>query len=203
MNDDERSAEADEVLLRRVQAADPARRLQPADSWMPGLTDAAMRATLVNSETRPRRWAPVMAAAASVILLGVAYAYVSASEPAGTPVPTVTTLALPASSGTSINSCLPFDVQYLRDMPVALSGIATDIGDDGVTLDVDHWYAGGSADVVRLANYDANTVSLDGFSFEAGNRYLITATGGTVNFCGFSGPWNQDLADAFDRAFGP
>jgi len=123
-------------------------------------------------------------------------------DAAGTPVSNVTTLAMPAGSGTSMNSCLPFDAQYLRDMPVALSGTATKVDDDGVTLDVDRWYAGGNADVVRLANYDVNTVSLDGFAFEPGSRYLITATDGTVNLCGFSGPWTEDLAAAFDGAFG-
>ena len=87
-------------------------------------------------------------------------------------------------------------------MPVALSGTATKVDDDGVTLDVDRWYAGGNADVVRLANYDVNTVSLNGFAIEPGSRYLITATDGTVNLCGFSGPWTEDLAAAFDGAFG-
>lgn len=157
----------------------------------------------MESTSPPRRWAPAIAVAASVAVLGgVAYAYVSGSDPTGTPVSTVTTLAMPADSGTSMNSCLPFDARYLRDMPVALSGTATDVGDDRVTFDVDRWYTGGNADVVRLANYDVNTVSLDGLSFELGNRYLITATEGTVNLCGYSGPWTQDLADAFDVAFG-
>ena len=75
------------------------------------------------------------------------------------------------------------------------------VGEDGVTLEVDRWYKGGDADVVRLANYDVSTVSLDGFTFEEGNRYLVTATDGTVNFCGYSVPWNQERADAFEVAF--
>ena len=203
MNDDVRSDETDELLLQRMQAADPARTLHPVDSTLSDLTEAAMSAIRVEPETRPRRWAPAIATAASVALIGGgAYAYVSASAPAGAPVPTATTLAMPVGSGTSMNSCLPFDAQYLREMTVALSGTATDVTDDGVTLKVDRWYTGGNADVVRLANYDVNTVSLDGFSFEPGSRYLITATEGTVNLCGFSGPWTQDLADAFDEAFG-
>jgi hypothetical protein len=45
-------------------------------------------------------------------------------------------------------------------------------------------------------------VSLDGFEFVRGERYLITATEGTVNFCRYSGPWSQNLADAFQEAFG-
>lgn len=162
-----------------------------------------MSTTREEPKSRPRRWAPAIAGAASIALLGgAAYAVLGGGDPAGGPGATVTTLALPAGSGTSMNSCLPFDAQYLRDMPVALSGTATKVDDNGVTLDVERWYKGGDADVVRLANYEVNTVSLDGFSFEQGSRYLITATGGTVNLCGFSGPWTQDLADAFDDVFG-
>ena len=203
MNDDEGPDRAEAKLMRRMQAADPARTVTSGNSWMPDLMEAAMSSTPVEPKSHPRRWAPAIAAAASVAVLGgVAYAVLGGSDPAGSPGSVVTTLAMPASGGTSMNSCLPFDAQYLHDMPLALSGSATKVGDDGVTLDVDRWYKGGNADVVRLANYDANTVSLDGFSFEPGNRYLITATEGTVNLCGFSGPWTQDLADAFDTAFG-
>ena len=201
MNDDERPDWAEGRLLRRMQSADPARTFHTTDSWMPDLVEAAMSTTPVEPKSRPRRWAPAMAAAATLAVLGGAYAVLGDSDPAGAPDSTVTSLALPASSGTSINSCVPFDVDYLRDMPVAFSGTATEVGDDSVTLEVDRWYTGGNADVVRLANYDLSTVSLDGFSFEQGDRYLITATEGTVNFCGFSGPWTQDLADAFDQAF--
>lgn len=203
MNDDEGPDGAEAMLLQRMQTADPARTFHPADSWMPDLMEAAMSTTPVESKSSLRRWAPAIAAAASVAVLGgTAYAVLGGSDPAGSPGSTVTMLAMPAGSGTSMNSCLPFDAQYLRDMPVALSGTATKVGDDGVTLDVDRWYAGGDADVVRLANYDVSTVSLDGFLFEPGSRYLIAATEGTVNLCGFSGPWSQDLADAYDEAFG-
>ena len=36
-----------------------------------------------------------------------------------------------------------------------------------------------------------------------GSRYLVTAYDGTVNYCGFSGPWTQEMADAYAAAFGP
>lgn len=202
MNDAKSPDGAEEMLLERIKNADPARTLHPADSWIPEPMEVEMSTTPVEPRSRPRRWAPAIAAAASVaVLSGVAYVVLGGSGPAGNPGSTVTTLAMPAGSETSMNSCLPFDAKYLRDMPVALSATATKIGDDGVTLDVDRWYVGGSADVVRLANYDVNTVSLDGFSFEPGSRYLITATQGTVNLCGYSAPWTQDLADEFDVAF--
>ena len=37
--------------------------------------------------------------------------------------------------------------------------------------------------------------------FQVGSRYLVTAYDGIVNYCGFSGPWTQELADAYAAAF--
>lgn len=202
MNDDDRPDEAGARLLRRMQAADPARTFQMADSWMSDQVEATMSTTPVEPKFRPRRWAPALASAATLAVIGGgAYAFLGGNDPASTRDSTAITLNVPTGTGTSINSCVPFDVRYLRDMPVAFSGSATEVGEDSVTLEVDRWFKGGDADVVRLANYDLSAVSLDGFKFEEGDRYLITATDGTVNFCGYSGPWNQERADAFDEAF--
>ena len=201
IRDDHRNG-AEARLLRRLQAADPARTFQMADSWMPDRVEATMSTNPVGPTPRPRRWAPAVATAAAVAVVGGgAYVFWGSDDQASTPESTAITLALPAGPGMTMNSCVPFDVQYLRGMPVAFSGSAIEVGEDSVTLDVDRWYRGGDADVVRLANYDLSTVSLDGFTFDEGDRYLITATDGTVNFCGFSGPWSQELADAFDEAF--
>lgn len=202
MNDGDRPDGAEARLLRRMQAADPARTLQMADSWMSDQVEATMSTTPEEPKTRPRRWAPAMAAAATLAVIGGgAYTFLGGNDPASPPDSSAITLNVPTGTGTSINSCVPFDMQYLRDMPVAFSGSATEVGEDSVTLEVDRWYKGGDADVVRLANYDPSTVSLDGFRFEEGDRYLITATDGTVNFCGYSAPWNQERADAYDEAF--
>jgi hypothetical protein len=98
----------------------------------------------------------------------------------------------------------PLVITYLssRDMPVAFSGTATDVAEDTVTLDVDRWYRGGEADSVTLERYDASTASIEGLDITEGDRYLITATGGTVNLCGYSVPWSSQMATAFDEAFG-
>ncbi len=87
-------------------------------------------------------------------------------------------------------------------MPVALAGTVTEVQPEQVTVDVDRWYRGGDADVVTIAVQSGNSVALDGVDFRQGERYLITATDGTVNGCGFSGPATPDLEQAFDQAFG-
>ena len=202
MNDEQPLDGAQEQLLRRMQAADPA-PTPAADSRTADLVEATMNTTPVEPTTR-RRWAPALAAAAAITLIGGgAYAILGGKDASRvSPEATVTTLAMPAGGGTSIGNCIQFEVRYLREMPVALSGTATDVGDGTITLAVDRWYKGGDADVVRLANYDPALVSLDGFAFVQGERYLIAASDGTVNFCGFSAPWSQQLANSYDEAFG-
>ena len=200
---DEPLDESQQRLLRRMRAADPAQQTTPAAPSIPDLVEATM-STDPEPTTR-RRWAPALAAAAVIaVIAGGAYAVLDDDEPsARPPAPTATSLALPGGGdGASMSSCIQFDVDFLRDMQVAFSGTATEVGGDTVTLEVDRWYKGGDADVVRLANFDPTNSSLDGFTFEQGDRYLISASDGTVSFCGFSGPWSEELAGAFDQAFG-
>lgn len=101
-----------------------------------------------------------------------------------------------------MTSCLPFDVAILSAMPVACGGTVTAVDADSVSLDVDRWYAGGSADRVRVSVSAGQTsVVLDGVEFIEGQRYLLTATAGLVNGCGFSGKETAQLERAFAQAF--
>lgn len=195
--------EMDEQLRRRMQMADPSLET-PADApWVRELLEATMSTPPVQTERRARLWAPAAAAVAALVALGGGYVlFNNDGGSSQKPSPTVMSLALPGGGGTSIGSCIPFDPKVLRDMPVALSGTATEVGTNMITLKVDHWYKGGSSDLVRLDHYDAATVSIAGFEFARAKRYLITATGGAVNFCGYSGEWTADLANAFQTAFG-
>ena len=45
-------------------------------------------------------------------------------------------------------------------------------------------------------------ILLQAVSFEAGQRYLVTANGGFVTVCGFSAPYSADLAAMYAQAFG-
>ena len=112
-----------------------------------------------------------------------------------------TTLALAVAPSDVANSCIMFDVAYLAEMPVALAGTVTAIEPRRVTLEVDRWYRGGDADLVTIGVQDNNSVALDGVEFVEGERYLVTATDGIVNGCGFSGPATPELEQAFEQAF--
>lgn len=117
---------------------------------------------------------------------------------------TVETEPLELSLGDSgvMASCLAFDVDVLADMSPAFAATAVGLDGSTVTLDVDKWYAGGDAEQVVLHATPGMQALIDGFDFEVGETYLITAADGTVNFCGYSGPATEELTVAFEQAFG-
>ena len=110
-----------------------------------------------------------------------------------------------ADQGTTMSSCLPFDVNVLAAMPVAFAGTATEITQTTVTINVDHWFTTDApeTDVVAIAlPAGITSAALDGTDFVVGDRYLVTATNGVVNGCGFSGPATPEFEAAFTSAFG-
>ncbi len=159
---------------------------------------------------RPRRTQWLAGAAALVLLAaGIVGALVlGGADQAPTPAaPRAVALSVSPGGGTATGTCIRFDVSILRDMPVAFAGTATAVTDDQVTLSVDRWYRGTAAqeraEVVTLAvPGGAASVALDGIAFSKGTQYLVAATDGTVNGCGFSGPADPQLRAAYDEAFG-
>lgn len=205
MNDDE--------LLARLEAADPARTVDEdvatGPSWIDDLTEATMTETRERTGRpieRPRRrrlWIP--AAAAAAVLAATAIALTASGDddapPAAQPAAGMT-LTLPADD--AMASCMQLSVESLRPMEVAFSGTATTVEDRAVTITPDHWYKGGDgATSVKLATMGEEKVALLGsVQFEQGKRYLVTATDGQVNACGFSAEWTPELAQVFEQAFG-
>jgi hypothetical protein len=101
-----------------------------------------------------------------------------------------------------VGSCLPFGVEILKQVPVAFGGTVTQVSDSAVSLRVDHWYKGGTADVVTVA-VPAGSSLEGGADFAAAKHYLVTATEGNVNSCGLTGEATPDLQQYFDQAFTP
>ena len=192
----------DDVLRARLSRLDPAGPTVPVDpATSPRaaeLMEHAMQSTEIPpamtslSAARRRRRPLLLVAAATAAAAAVVVGFVAVGADGGSggrgseasPPPTTLTLSLPASDTTA--SCVPFGVAYLRQVPLAFAGTATDVGSDRVTL----------------ARYEHSSVALDAVEFHAGERYLVTATGGTVNECGFSGPATPQLEAAFTEAFG-
>ena len=211
---------SDDELRARLARLDPAPAGSPVDPVTSPRAQELVERAMSTPETqtvpnpdpadelaarRRRPWLIPAAAAAAVLAAVVATVLVisgGATTPAGggaTEDPT--TLALSVAPSDVANSCIMFDVAYLAEMPVALAGTVTAIEPRQVTLEVDRWYRGGDADLVTIGVQDNNSVALDGVEFVEGERYLVTATDGVVNGCGFSGPATPELEQAFEQAF--
>lgn len=153
-----------------------------------------------------RRSRLLLTVAASVAVLGVGsvVAVTLGGDGAGTVDDPVTALALTAPGGDPMTAmCMAFDVEALRQAPMALAGTVTKIEDRTVTLDVDRWYKGGDADVVTIAlpPGDVSPALVPGVDFVQGGKFLVTAYENTVNGCGFSGPATAELTKSYDEAF--
>jgi hypothetical protein len=182
---------------------DPATSPRAAELMERAVQSAEVSSPVDPSPLRRRRRGPVLwgaaAAAAAATAVGI---FVAVDDGGSGEEDRATTLALSLPAGDVMSSCLAFDVAVLRDMPLAFAGTVTAADAGRVTLDVDHWYTGGDADQVALAVPDGQTsAALDGVDFRTGERYLVTATDGTVNGCGYSGPATSQLEDAFSAAF--
>ena len=96
-----------------------------------------------------RRTALVSAAAAvAVAAAGTTFALSRGGATADHPTPakkTTLSLALPAPAGPSLGSCIRLTPETLRLSPVAFAGTVTAVDAGTVSVDVTHWYAGGTA----------------------------------------------------------
>jgi hypothetical protein len=147
-----------------------------------------------------RPWIAAVAAAAVVIVAIGAVGLLS--RDGGDPVAAGPPLELNAGGDDVMASCIAFSVEYLAPMPVAFEGTVVTAEGDTVTLDVDTWFKGGDAAQVVLNAPQGLEALIGGFPFEVGTQYLITASEGNVNYCGFSGESTPEMRAAFEEAFG-
>jgi len=98
-------------------------------------------------------------------------------------------------------SCMPVSADILDDMPLAFAGTAVSVEGDTVTLDVTDWYVGGDTDQVILTASAGIEALIGGIAFEPGGTYLVSATDGVVNYCGYSGLATPELQVVYDAAF--
>lgn len=191
----------DDELRTALAKADPApRSVRPLSRELleRTMTSDLMTETVPTASARRRSWLPAVAAA--VVLAGAAGAY--ALTAGGDDPASELQLALPGGDGTSMMSCVPVQAEFLADMPVVLAGTVTGVIGDEVRLDVTRWYRGGDTDTVVLTNLSADMQALLGATdFRTGEDYLVSATDGTVNACGFTGPASAELQQVYDEAF--
>ena len=108
------------------------------------------------------------------------------------------TLSPEAGSG----RCMAPTPSVLGRADVAFAGEAVEVSEGVATLEPARFYAGGPAEQVTVDQSSVSMRDLIGaVRFEEGDRYLVAADGGEVMVCGFSGPYDAELADLYARAF--
>lgn len=209
------SESVDDELRTRLARIDPAGPDVPVDPATSPRAAELMERTMQTSadvapdvdlpRSRPGRRPAVWVAGVAAVAAVAAAVFVVGG---GSPVPNrppggndPTTLALSVPAGQAPPRCRAFDVAVLRTMQVAFEGTVTATDGEQTTLTVDRWFTGGDADRVTIDVPDGRTSESLGIEFRPGARYLVTATDGTVNGCGYSGPATAELESAFADAF--
>ena len=151
---------------------------------------------------RRRNWVVLGGvAAAAVVAIGGAVIVGNRGDDGGTQVAAGPPLVLSLPASDPMAMCMQFDTTILAGMSPAFAGTVTAIDGDTVTLNVDRWYVGGDAATVQLQGATGSPGLNGGVDFEVGQQYLVTATEGNVNSCGYSGLATPELTAAFEAAF--
>jgi hypothetical protein len=217
MTDAERDQfDRDDALRARLQAGDPAASLSPADPTVVArLLEDTMSSDL-STETRsdgtrnrgPLTW--LVAAAAVLLIAGVGFYALAnrgddkvpaAQDPGttGSTEPTVTHLTAPSAAA---GRCMVPTADVLSQQTLAFEGTVQSMVGGVVTLEPSHFYAGDATDVVEVqAPPDELAQLIGAVDFQQGGTYLVSATGGRVTVCGFSGPATPALQSLYDAAF--
>ena len=190
----------DDDLRSRLAASNPTPPSEPVDPITSGraraLMENIMTSTTSKPRVEPRRYRLVGAIAAALVVVIGGAALLGGPGTAAEP------LVLAGPGGAPTAMCLQFEVGTLRGMTPAFGGTVVELTDSVATLEVDRWFTGGDAEIVEI-EYTPGFEALIGTpALEMGQRYLITATDGVVNGCGYSGLATPEYEAAFEQAFG-
>jgi hypothetical protein len=182
-----------------------------------------------STDQRWRKPALLTAVVAAVIALGIVVVGITSGGPI-IPSKAKTPLALKVPGGVAaitakpVADCNPLDARGLKYTPLALRGTVTAVSESAfnegtinesasaestVTLSVNHWYKGGSADVVTLTTRTFKgpwtpppaSVPIDGLIFTVGKHYFVTPQIGPVYSCDFTGEVTPELEKVYAEAF--
>lgn len=165
--------------------------------------EAIMSTPTIEQQQAPERRSrtPWYAAVAAVAVIAVAIGGTLLATKSSDDVAAGPPLELTAGPGDAMASCMVVSAEFLADMQVAFEGTVTAIEGEVVTLDVDRWFTQGDAATVVVTAPDGLVALIGGIDFQDGQQYLVTATDGVVNYCGYSGPSTPELTAIFETAF--
>jgi hypothetical protein len=217
----------DPQLRALLARTDPARSLTPADpEGLARLLEDTMNDTTDVSGTTPARQRGALTwlagAAAVAVLAGGGFALASSlggdepsrpqaggapssptdtGSPGSTDAPAleVMTLQAPALGA----KCAVPTPEILAQFDTAFSGTVTAVDGDTVTLTPSEVFAGADAAEIEIVGSGIDPRALVGVvSFEVGDTYYVSASGGEVSVCGYSGPASDpQVSQLYDVAF--
>ena len=113
----------------------------------------------------------------------------------------VVRLALPDADAAGARCMVP-DVGVLQNQDLAFEGTLVEATDEALTFSVGTWFRGGDAATVEVDPVDDRLRRLLlAPEFTEGSSYLVSASGGSVTLCGFSGEADPRRRALYDRAF--
>ncbi len=161
---------------------------------------ASTATTTTSTANRRPRWIIAPAAAAVVVALAFGLPALSGTDPgsssSGSP------LVLSLGEGPGLASCMAFDTEILAELPIALEATVTTVDGEQVTLSVDRWFRGGDSATIELHAPAGMQALIGGIDFVVGRQYLVSATDGVVNYCGYTAESTPEMKAAFEEAFG-
>jgi len=202
---------------------DALRRADPVDqASLPsarGLEGQALfeRITMAHTTTdhptvqppKPRRprWAIAVVAAAVVIagaVIGLAAGGDDEADDVAQPPPTSTEPISPG--GQTSQMCIEvYDVATIANREMAFDGTVVAVNGDDVTFEVNQWFRGGSAEETTVGGASGlGTLTSVGeaVALEPGTRLLVAGDQQFAWSCGFTQPYDADVAADWERAFG-
>lgn len=198
-----------DVMRERLAKLDPMHSGVPTESTTTQSSRELLEGVMstpvqeqTEARTDSRRTWVIGVAAVSALVLAVAGSLALGDGDGTPPLADASPLELTAAGEDLMASCIMFSPEELeRVAEIAFEGTVTVVDGDRVTLAVETWFRGGDAAEVALNAPQGMEALIGGIPFDVGERYLISAQGGQVNYCGFSGPSTPDLRAGFERAF--
>ena len=184
--------ETDEALRARLAARD-----REASAPVTPLTTEHLERAM--SATRPRRTPLVAAGVAAVLAVGGGAVLLSRGDDSPAPKGR-SVLVLKDPGGGAGASCVRLTQEVLAAHDLAFAGTVTSLTDTAATLDVTHWFKGGTADTVEITHDGAGRMS-ESLVLEQGKKYLIATSGEALSLCSGSGEDTPELRQLFDAAF--
>jgi hypothetical protein len=107
----------------------------------------------------------------------------------------------PAAGGGGVASCLVYDPANLPTFEVVFDGTVTGIDGDQVAFEVNTGWKGADGSITLTAPEENIAITGPLPDFAVGERYLVTASGGTISACGYSLDYDAETAASWAAAF--